>query len=717
MGAQMALPSGSDQRVFPAMQLHKVQIKNFRLLRDIEMILEKDSTVVVGRNNSGKTSLAELFSRLLGDGSPRFSLEDFSIGAHEDFWAAFELKRGGADDPKVRAALPFIEANLMLTYSKGENLAPLTDFIIDLNTDCVEVLLCARYELSEGSIKALFDDIELPAGKPDEEQRAAFFKAIKERIPKHFRATLFAVDPGDDTNRKPIEWPRLRALIQGGFINAQRGLDDTTDAANDVLGKILGSLFKTAKAESAAASDKATAKKLETAVEGVQGEIDRNFSEHLKELLPAIALFGYPGLPDPRLRTETTLGVERLLKDHTRIRYPGVNGVNLPEGYNGLGARNLIFILFKLIEFFKEFQAAQSAAGVHVVFIEEPEAHLHPQMQEVFIKKLADIAAQFAKLYNSGKPWPVQFVVTTHSSHVANKAPFRAMRYFLAVPDGTTGHCKTRVKDLGQGFSGNLKDDEEFLHQYMTLTRCDLLFADRAILIEGTSERLLLPKMVEKVDAGNDGKISPLASQYVSVVEVGGAYAHRFFKLLDFLELRTLVITDLDSVNTKDGGKACRVGDGTHSSNGCINGWFKTAAGRPSLAEIRAKTAADKVKGKTRIAFQIPEKEGKATGKADEDAFLTATGRSFEDAFFLANPKLFGLSAGAADDVEKDAWAKTRGIEKANFALEYGIEKTAWDVPRYIKEGLTWLASDTACDAGAPTPVVAPAPAPILKTK
>jgi putative ATP-dependent endonuclease of OLD family len=67
----------------------------------------------------------------------------------------------------------------------------------------------------------------------------------------------------------------------------------------------------------------------------------------------------------------------------------------------------------------------------------------------------------------------------------------------------------------------------------MTLTRCDLLFADKAILIEGTSERLLLPKMIEKVDEVLS-KTNKLGSQYISVVEVGGAYAHIFFKLLDF---------------------------------------------------------------------------------------------------------------------------------------------------------------------------------------
>ena len=125
-----------------------------------------------------------------------------------------------------------------------------------------------------------------------------------------------------------------------------------------------------------------------------------------------------------------------LLSNFTSVSYksPHPDGINLPEAYNGLGPRNLIFILLKLFEFFREFtELCQKESGVHLIFIEEPEAHLHPQMQEVFIRKLNEIRVMFEATYNDGAPWPVQFVVTTHSSHIANEASFDAMRYFLAA--------------------------------------------------------------------------------------------------------------------------------------------------------------------------------------------------------------------------------------------------------------------------------------------
>ncbi len=677
------------------MYIHKIDIKNFRLLTGVSLFLEERTTVIVGRNNSGKTSLTELFRRLLTENTPSFRFEDFSLSAHEDFWRAFLLKRKGEPEDKIRQALPIIEVRLTVTYGKNDSdLGLLSEFIIDLNPDCSEALIVLRYQLKEGEIDDFFENISVDEKTAEEMQKTAFCRAMRDRVPVHYTSLVLAEDPGDSTNQKSVEFSRLRGLILSGFISAQRGLDDTTHKDINLLGKVLETLLASATADSADTSERDIAKNLEKAIDEIQSGIDGGFNKQLQDLLPAFTLFGYPGLSDPRLLTETTLDVERLLKNHTRVHYAGVNGINLPEAYNGLGVRNLVFILLKLFEFFKTFKSKEGAPGIHLIFIEEPEVHLHPQMQEVFIGKLGEIAKVFSNKFNGGKLWPVQFVVTTHSSHVANRADFEAMRYFLVRSSGESRNVRsTDIKDLRKGLGGTAPENKEFLHKYMTLTRCDLLFADKAVLIEGTTERLLLPRMIEKGDAGKlDGQ--KLSSQYVSVVEVGGAYAHIFFDLLNFLELRTLVITDLDTVNKNNEGKSCKVSSGTHSSNQCILKWFGDPNITPSA--LIAKSTEDKTNKSRRLAYQVPETAG------------APCGRSFEDAFILANIDLFGLGQVPQAEREDRAWTDAERVrKKSDFALEYAIRKTTWIVPKYIADGLQWLAEGVRLPAVSPSPETA----------
>ena len=162
------------------MHIHKVAVRNFRLLADADLALEPRTTLIVGRNNSGKTSLSEAIRRFLLDPSPRFQIEDFSNTSYDRFCDALKAKNDGRPDHEIRALIPSIELRLVFRYDPAQpDLGALSDFIVDLDPDCNEALVVARYELRDGAIESLFAD--QPTGALTADDRIAFFQELPTR--------------------------------------------------------------------------------------------------------------------------------------------------------------------------------------------------------------------------------------------------------------------------------------------------------------------------------------------------------------------------------------------------------------------------------------------------------------------------------------------------------------------------------------------------------
>ncbi|WP_286869159.1 ATP-dependent nuclease [Sphingobium sp.] len=177
----------------------------------------------------------------------------------------------------------------------------------------------------------------------------------------------------------------------------------------------------------------------------------------------------------------------------------------------GLGYNNLLFMAAELL-------LLQSHPDqVPFLLIEEPEAHLHPQHQTLFMEVLAARAA---------KPDPVkgethqqvQVLLTTHSPQLAAGAELETMTMIVDHRAFPLGAAHTR---LGV-------DDYEFLRRFLDATKANLFFARALIVVEGDGEHLLLPAIAEKLGR-------PLSAHGVSIVNVGHRGLFRYSRILQRL--------------------------------------------------------------------------------------------------------------------------------------------------------------------------------------
>jgi putative ATP-dependent endonuclease of OLD family len=171
----------------------------------------------------------------------------------------------------------------------------------------------------------------------------------------------------------------------------------------------------------------------------------------------------------------------------------------------GLGYNNLLFMAAELL--LLQSQPDQ----VPLLLIEEPEAHLHPQHQSLFMQSL-EIRSSPVPTGQSGQQ--VQVLLSTHSPHLAAGADLDSMIMVMSH----------KVFPLGKGHTKLGDDDYAFLRRFLDATKANLFFARGLIIVEGDAEAILLPALARKI-----GK--PLGRHGVSIVKVGHRGLFRYSRI------------------------------------------------------------------------------------------------------------------------------------------------------------------------------------------
>lgn len=202
---------------------------------------------------------------------------------------------------------------------------------------------------------------------------------------------------------------------------------------------------------------------------------------------------------------------------------------------NGLGFNNLLYMAVLLSVLKKS-----EEASLRLLLVEEPEAHLHPQLQDLLMKYLDGQATA-----------GTQVIVTTHSPQFASSASVERLTVLAERP---------RSADIGTHL-GSLDLDQKqrkFLRRFLDVTKSSLLFSRGVILVEGVAEQLLVPAFAKRL--GLD-----LSEHGIAVVNVGGLSFASYAALFGHggLPVRCAIITDGDRISADpvEAGAEEQVGD------------------------------------------------------------------------------------------------------------------------------------------------------------
>ncbi|MEQ9448806.1 MAG: AAA family ATPase, partial [Rhodospirillaceae bacterium] len=317
---------------------------------------------------------------------------------------------------------------------------------------------------------------------------------------------------------------------------------------------------------------------------------------------------------------------------------------------NGLGMNNILYVAI-LIEYLQRRQARAASSG-QLVLVEEPEAHLHPQLQAALLIALRSIG--------------VQVILTTHSTQLTSQAPFPTLVSLTRRADASIA-------------SGNLSDNAELspeeiadLERYLDATKSNLLFARKVMLVEGPTELFLIPAMIEAVHQIN------LEREGISVVAIYGVHFGVYAKLFraGALEKKCAIVADADLVPS-DAGEEFDVAEDAPDLNALRGEFVEVFAGAttferelvsahtlPMLIETTRSLGAPKITARLENGLQQLNNGGLTP---DQQAAL-----------------LVDLGTSVLNTAKRYGKARFAQVASRHAGLCTGV-------PQYIQEALDWL--------------------------
>lgn len=535
------------------MYLVSFTIKNFRKFREenntIEFVkpesiqvsavgageqpspIAQSSTLIIGKNNVGKTTIARAFDFVIvrekKARSTDFNNEYLRTFLNEAI-AAIDCGKGLNDIALPSMGFEF-KIWLNLNATEADTTSLLSDFLSlsELLGEVDHAIVDIKIQVSikeELVFKQKIEQIvhSTPKLENGDVDKSTLFQQMCDFINKEveFRFANY------NANNEEIGNLYLRSLFNIKEIKANRHLEDR------VLSKLYGKIVKSEFTDVAISKQKLEAK---------IGEININITDTVKskgisisEVLQEIEQSNHVSVDLSGNVTEKAI-LEELIK------YSFSEGGDfIPENQFGLGYINLLNIIGEIVGFVDSYEDKSHQNQINLLFIEEPESFMHPQMQEFFISRI-DAALKKA-LQSTTKKINCQLIITTHSSHIVN-SKIHSSNSFNNINYICNKNKNTHVISLEDSKIIPGKTDEDiqnlnFLKKHIKFKASELFFSDAVIFVEGATEEALLYFYLEKH--------MKLRNFYISIFNINGAHGKVYHPLAKLLKVPTLIITDID---------------------------------------------------------------------------------------------------------------------------------------------------------------------------